>query len=280
VLTDIQRAVIISGRSPEYVRENQEELKRILENITGYIINIDDINYYKDEDGKYDYDRTAVLFHAVDPKTNKVVDKDIVIDKIDNNYDKHLKFFQQWEIEEVKAQVDPKTDDEFPIVWAVVIGLGILLFLIILIFCCVVCQLRKRQKRKLRAATAASYGGSRSVNNGTVTSLPTTNMHISEGSNPVWVDPYHNWGLRTDDEDAYEPSPFYGGTFHIAEGGKEELYEAQESSTDGRDEDDKMGASFSGSRKSSTSPPSPEAYESSPMTDRKYYSPKFIVTSI
>lgn len=54
----------------------------------------------------------------------------------------------------------------------------------------------------------------------------------------------------------------------------------QESSTDGQEEDDKMAASFSGSRKSSSSPPSPEAYESSPMTDRKYYSPKFTVTSI
>ena len=32
-------------------------LFRVLENITGYIINIDDINYYKDENGKYDYDR-------------------------------------------------------------------------------------------------------------------------------------------------------------------------------------------------------------------------------
>ncbi|KAL9962398.1 hypothetical protein ACROYT_G031498 [Oculina patagonica] len=285
VLTDIQRAVIISGRSPGFVRENQEDLKRVLENITGYIINIDDINYYKDENGKYDYDRTAVLFHAVDPKTNKVVDKDIVIDKIDNNYDKHLKFFQEWEIKEVKAHVEAQTQDEFPIVLAVVIGLGILLALIILIFCCVVCQLRKRQKRKLRAATAASYGGSssRSVNNGTVSSIPTTNMHISEGSNPIWVDPYHNWGLRTDEEDVAEPSPFYGGAFHIAEEGKEELYEAQESSTDGNEEDnrsDKMGASYSGSRKSSTTPPSPEAYESSPMTDRKYYSSKYIVTSI
>lgn len=30
---------------------------RILENITGYIINIDDINYYKDQNGKYDYAR-------------------------------------------------------------------------------------------------------------------------------------------------------------------------------------------------------------------------------
>ena len=54
----------------------------------------------------------------------------------------------------------------------------------------------------------------------------------------------------------------------------------QESSTDDREEEDKMGASFAGSRKSSTSPPSPEVYESSPITDRKYYSPKFIVTSI
>ena len=32
-------------------------ISRVLENITGYIINIDDINYYKDEEGKYDYDR-------------------------------------------------------------------------------------------------------------------------------------------------------------------------------------------------------------------------------
>lgn len=286
VLTDIQRAVIITGRPPEYVRKYQADLKRVLENITGYIINIDDINYYKDKDGNYDRERTAVLFHAVDPTTNKVVDKEIVIDKIDNNYHKHLGFFNEWKIKEVKAHVEDQKDDEFPTVLAVVIGLGILLFIIILIFCCVVFQLRKRQNRKLRAATAASYGGSRSVNNGTVSSIPATNTRISEGSNPVWVDPYHNWGMRTEDEDAeVQPSPFYGGTFHIAEDGQEELYEAQEYSTDVHEEDSdigKPGTSFSGSRKSSTSPPSPEAYESSPMTERKYFphSSKFIVTTV
>ena len=37
MLTDIQRAVIISGRSPGYVRENQEELKRYL-NITSIFL--------------------------------------------------------------------------------------------------------------------------------------------------------------------------------------------------------------------------------------------------
>lgn len=111
-------------------------------------------------------------------------------------------------------------------------------------------------------------------------------MHISEGSNPIWVDPYHNWGMRTDDEDvAVKPSPFYGGAFHIVDDGKEELYEAQEYSTDAIEEEsssENAGASFTGSRKSSTSPPSPEAYESSPMTDRKYYtnSSKYVVTTI
>lgn len=286
VLTDIQRAVIISGRSPEYIRKHQADLKRVLENITGYIINIDDINYYKDKDGNYDYERTAVLFHAVDPKTNKVVDKEIVIEKIDNNYDKHLGFFNEWKIKEVKAHVDDQKDDEFPVVLAVVISLGILLVIVILIFCCVVFQLRRRQNRKLRAATAVSYGGSRSVNNGTVSAIPTSNMHISEGSNPIWVDPYHNWGMKTDDEDApVEPSPFYGGAFHIAEEGREELYEAQEYSTDAHEEVSDIGntgASFSGSRKSSSSTPSPEAYESSPMTERNYFSnsSKIMVTSI
>ncbi|XP_068705618.1 cadherin-23-like isoform X2 [Montipora foliosa] len=291
VLTDIERAVIISGRSPDFIRENQDQLKQILENITGFIINIDDINYYKDEDGKYDYARTAVLFHAVDPQTNKVVDKDVVIDKIDNNYDKHLKFFQEWKIKQVQPHVAAKRSAEFPIVLYVVIGLGILLFFVILIFCCVVCQLRKRQERKLRAATAASYGGSRSANsnsNGTVTSLRTTNMNIYEGSNPIWVDPYHNWGLRTDEEDtANEPSPFYGGTFHMAtQDAHGELYEAQEFSTDTPDDDsfteDKTRAGGSASRKSSTTPAPPEAYESSPRTGRHVYDSlgKYIVTSI
>ena len=57
----------------------------------------------------------------------------------------------------------------------------------------------------------------------------------------------------------------------------------QESSTDGHEEDnrsERMGTSYSGSRKSSTSPPSPEAYESSPISDRKYHASKYIVTSI
>ena len=43
-----------------------------------------------------------------------------------------------------KAHVPEEKEDEFPVVLAVVIGLGILLFLIILIFCCVIFKLRKR----------------------------------------------------------------------------------------------------------------------------------------
>ncbi|XP_074606157.1 cadherin-23-like isoform X2 [Acropora palmata] len=285
VLTDIERAVIVSGRSPEFIRENRDMLKQILENITGYIINIDDINYYKDKNGKYDYARTAVLFHAVDRQTKKVVDKNVVIDKIDNNYDRYLAFFQEWKIKEVQPHVSESKSEDFPLVLYVVISLGILLFIVILVSCFIICLLRRRQERKLRAATAASYGGSRSKNsNGTVTS-PRSNMHIYEGSN-LWVDPYHNWGLRTDEEDrANEPSPFYGGTFHMAtQDVHGELYEAQEFSTDtpeGSFSHDKKRASASTSRKSSTTPPSPEVYESSPRTERQFYSnPEYIVTSI
>ena len=43
-----------------------------------------------------------------------------------------------------QAHVDDQKDDEFPVVLAVVISLGILLFIVILIFCCVVFQLRRR----------------------------------------------------------------------------------------------------------------------------------------
>jgi len=94
--------------------------------------------------------------------------------------------------------------------------------------------------------------------------------------------------MRTDEEDevANNPSPFYGGTFHMSHDVHGELYEAQEFSTDVHEDEsyigDKQGTSRGGSRKSSTTPPSPEGYESSPRTERQYYtnSGKYIVTSI
>ena len=62
------------------------------------------------------------------------------------------------------------------------------------------------------------------------------------------------------------------------------LFTLQEFSTDtpeGSFPDDKKRASASTSRKSSTTPPSPEVYESSPRTERQFYSnPEYIVTSI
>ncbi|EDO45443.1 predicted protein [Nematostella vectensis] len=155
----------------------------------------------------------------------------------------------------------------------------------------------KRQKRKLRAATAASYGASTTqFSIGTVNSMPTTNLHVAEGSNPIWVDPYHNWGLNTDDEDkAYmetfgdakkSRTPLYDNAVMDRAHGNP-LFESQEISYDyvDLDNDSHDYETMNGKqrRPSNNRPASPEVYESSTATSPKslyLQDSRFQVTSI
>lgn len=51
---------------------------RILQNITGGIVFIDDITTHRDEDGVIVPGSTQVLIHVVDPNTGEVLDANLV----------------------------------------------------------------------------------------------------------------------------------------------------------------------------------------------------------
>ncbi|XP_048590535.1 protocadherin Fat 4 isoform X2 [Nematostella vectensis] len=238
VLTDKQRAVIISTRLPSELRSVQDELIRVLQNVTGYIINIDDINYWKDpKTGNYDRTRTEVTFHAIDPITKKIIDSDEVISKVDKYWINHRLFFEEWEIKKVERKVPVPLTEEFPWMLAIVIGLSVLLFLLILIFCCVVCQLRRRNKAEeaqLYAARARSFTSPQSYGNpvdktdnapfdSSIIDMIEANascpeyLHTRSSSNPG----YHGSPVRLTNSEPTESSTDmieeYGNSQHIEE---------------------------------------------------------------
>ncbi|XP_046864853.1 uncharacterized protein LOC124459445 [Xenia sp. Carnegie-2017] len=73
------------------------------------------------------------------------------------------------------------------------IVLSIVLLMLLLCFLCVISLMRRSHQRKLRAAKAKGVQ-KQSFN----ISTPGTNMHVNEGSNPIWLDLCDAWKTEND----------------------------------------------------------------------------------
>ena len=99
ILRDDQRVKIVFNEIPDLVRENQEEFIGLLSNITGAIVNMDDIQvclypgqvfgfyslfhllvvfvslqFHVDKKGRVSYAQTDMLIHVVNNQTNTILD--------------------------------------------------------------------------------------------------------------------------------------------------------------------------------------------------------------
>lgn len=98
ILRDDQRVKIVFNEIPDLVRENQEEFISLLSNITGAIVNLDDIQvssrqlffflycpfhlliafvlpqFHVDKKGRVNYAQTDMLMHVVNNHTNTILD--------------------------------------------------------------------------------------------------------------------------------------------------------------------------------------------------------------
>ena len=97
ILRDDQRVKIVFNEIPDVVRENQEDFINLLSNITGAIVNLDDIQvktylfkafvfflflfisisfmqFHVDKKGRVSYAQTDMLIHVVNNQTNTILD--------------------------------------------------------------------------------------------------------------------------------------------------------------------------------------------------------------
>uniref|UniRef100_A0A8C8FMF7 Cadherin domain-containing protein n=1 Tax=Oncorhynchus tshawytscha TaxID=74940 RepID=A0A8C8FMF7_ONCTS len=129
ILRDDQRVKIVINEIPERVRQFQEEFINLLSNITGAIVNTDDVQFHVDKKGRVNFAQTDVLIHVVNKHTNRILDVEKVIQMIDENKEQLKNLFRNYNILDVQPAVSGRAPDDLTTLQMAIIILAVLLFL-------------------------------------------------------------------------------------------------------------------------------------------------------
>ncbi|XP_073452804.1 cadherin-23 [Aquarana catesbeiana] len=187
ILRDDQRLKIVINEIPDRVREFEEEFIRLLSNITGAIVNTDDVQFHVDKKGRVNFAQTDMLIHVVNRDTNRILDVDRVIQMIDENKEQLRNLFRNYNVLDVQPATTPSAPEDLSALQMAIIILAILLFLAAMLFIFMNWYYRTVHKRKLKAIVAGSTGNRGFMD---ILDMPNTNKYSFEGANPVWLDPF------------------------------------------------------------------------------------------
>uniref|UniRef100_A0A8C0XQH5 Cadherin-23 n=1 Tax=Castor canadensis TaxID=51338 RepID=A0A8C0XQH5_CASCN len=187
ILRDDQRVKIVINEIPDRVRGFEEEFIRLLSNITGAIVNTDDVQFHVDKKGRVNFAQTELLIHVVNRDTNRILDVDRVIQMIDENKEQLRNLFRNYNVLDVQPAISVRLPDDMSALQMAIIVLAVLLFLAAMLFILMNWYYRTVHKRKLKAIVAGSAGNRGFID---IMDMPNTNKYSFDGSNPVWLDPF------------------------------------------------------------------------------------------
>ncbi|XP_053442225.1 cadherin-23 isoform X1 [Nycticebus coucang] len=188
ILRDDQRVKIVINEIPDRVRGFEEEFIYLLSNITGAIVNTDDVQFHVDKKGRVNFAQTELLIHVVNRDTNRILDVDRVIQMIDENKEQLRNLFRNYNVLDVQPAISVRLPDDMSALQMAIIVLAILLFLAAMLFVLMNWYYRTVHKRKLKAIVAGSTAGNRGFID--IMDMPNTNKYSFDGANPVWLDPF------------------------------------------------------------------------------------------
>ncbi|XP_024595528.1 cadherin-23 isoform X8 [Neophocaena asiaeorientalis asiaeorientalis] len=187
ILRDDQRVKIVINEIPDRVRGFEEEFIRLLSNITGAIVNADDVQFHVDTKGRVNFAQTELLIHVVNRETNRILDVDRVIQMIDENKEQLRNLFRNYNVLDVQPAISVQLPEDMSALQMATIVLALLLFLAAMLFILMNWYYRTVHKRKLKAIVAGSAGNRGFVD---IMDMPNTNKYSFDGANPVWLDPF------------------------------------------------------------------------------------------
>ncbi|KAM7169641.1 cadherin-23 isoform 2-T2 [Macrochelys suwanniensis] len=187
ILRDDQRVKIIINEIPDKVRQFEEEFINLLSNITGAIVNTDDVQFHVDKKGRVNSAQTELLIHVVNRETNRILDVERVIQMIDENKEQLRNLFRNYNVLDVQPAITARAPDDLSALQMAIIILAILLFLAAMLFILMNWYYRTVHKRKLKAIVAGSTGNRGFMD---IMDMPNTNKYSFDGANPVWLDPF------------------------------------------------------------------------------------------
>ncbi|XP_052654839.1 cadherin-23 isoform X2 [Harpia harpyja] len=187
ILRDDQRVKIIINEIPDKVRQFEEEFISLLSNITGAIVNTDDVQFHVDKKGRVNFAQTELLIHVVNRETNRILDVERVIQMIDENKEQLRNLFRNYNVLDVQPAITARAPDDLSALQMAIIVLAVLLFLAAMLFILMNWYYRTVHKRKLKAIVAGSTGNRGFMD---IMDMPNTNKYSFDGANPVWLDPF------------------------------------------------------------------------------------------
>uniref|UniRef100_A0A3B4TJP7 Cadherin-23 n=1 Tax=Seriola dumerili TaxID=41447 RepID=A0A3B4TJP7_SERDU len=179
ILRDDQRVKIVFNEIPDLVRENQEDFVNLLSNITGAIVNLDDIQFHVDKKGRVNYAQTDMLIHVVNNQTSTILDVERVIQMIDENKEQLRNLFRKYNVVDVQPAVTDKLPDDISTLQLVIIILAVLLCFAGILFVTMNWHYRRVHQRKLKAIVFFSHFID-----------DVYNAVCLCRANPVWLDPF------------------------------------------------------------------------------------------
>ncbi|KFO85328.1 Cadherin-23, partial [Buceros rhinoceros silvestris] len=187
ILRDDQRVKIIINEIPDKVKQFEEEFISLLSNITGAIVNTDDVQFHVDKKGRVNFAQTELLIHVVNKETNRILDVERVIQMIDENKEQLRNLFRNYNVLDVQPAITARAPDDLSALQMAIIVLAVLLFLAAMLFILMNWYYRTVHKRKLKAIVAGSTGNRGFMD---IMDMPNTNKYSFDGANPVWLDPF------------------------------------------------------------------------------------------
>ncbi|XP_052863308.1 cadherin-23 [Anopheles cruzii] len=191
LIREDQRVKFILRQRPSEIRHNIHSFREILANVSGCIVNIDDIRVHENPDGSVDRTKSDMFMHLVDQKNNSVLDVHEVLHLLDRHVEKLDRLFKEFNVLDTQASQliqTPEMDElSVNIVWLFVTNIVLGALLIVVIGLSV--SQRLTYRRRLRAAKIAAYGtsGPSRMYQEVLGAVPNTNKHSVKGSNPIWI---------------------------------------------------------------------------------------------
>lgn len=132
---------------------------RILGNVTGAIVNVDEFRAHANHDGTVDKTRTDLYLHLVNRKDHSILEVAEVLRLVDQNTERLDALFKEFNVLDTQPggtlalSVVQKAGTTF---WLTASSLFLFLLLLLCLALCV--NQRHTYQRKLKAATATAYG--------------------------------------------------------------------------------------------------------------------------
>ncbi|XP_067619192.1 cadherin-23 [Eurosta solidaginis] len=203
LLREDQKVRFVFRLQPDELRLRINAFRETLSNVTGAIVNIDEIKVHENKDGSVDKTKTDLYMHLVVREDNSIYEVPEVLKLIDQHIEHLDDIFKELNVldtQAAEAELLVAGPPKPMFVWLIFTNLFMATLLVVTLALCA--SQRKGYKRQLRAAKVNIFrNSSLSLQSNTepATRVPNTNKHSVQGSNPIWLKSYENEWFRNEE---------------------------------------------------------------------------------